>query len=156
MHRKPTPINTPRLSLYKARQCRNGGQRSGRYDLGHRVTNWHGAAAAGRPVNSGLAFVRCGQPTRPVPSVPESPSETSVLQEILRGVAIGVIACLCLIWLAGGSPLSFVAAVVWGSSFGALIGMLLWIGSATAEDPVLPPAPGQARREKPDKQRLRR
>lgn len=156
MHRKPTTINTPRLSLYKPRQCRNGGERSGQYDFGRRVTNRHGAAATGRPVNSGLAFVRCGQPARPVPSAPESPSETSVLQEMLRGAAIGMIACLCLVWLAGGSPLSFVAAVVWGSSFGALIGMLLWIGSAAAEDPVLPPAPGQARGEKPEKPRQRR
>jgi len=101
MHRKPITINTPGLSLYKPHQCRNGGRRSGRHDFGRRVTNRHTAAATGRPVNSGLAFVRCGQPARPVPSAPESPSETSVLQEILRGMAIGVIACLGLVWLAG-------------------------------------------------------
>lgn len=156
MDRKPTTLNTPRLSLYKPRHCRNGGERAGQTHFGRRATHRHGAAASGRPVNTRLAFARCGQPVRPVPSAPESPSETGVLQEILRGVAIGVIACICLVWLAGGSPLSFVAAVVWGSSFGALIGMLLWIGTAAAEDPVLPPAPGQARGEKPDKPRQRR
>lgn len=154
MHRKPITINTRRLSLSKPRRCRIGGQPSGRYDFGRRVSNRHGAAATARRVHAGLAFVRCGQPARPEPQ--ESPAEASALQEILRGATIGVIACLCLVFLVGGSPLSFVAALFWGSSFGALIGMLLWIGTAAAEEPVLPPAPGQGRGEKPDKPRPRR
>lgn len=155
MQRKPITINTPRRSLDQPRLCRNGGQHPRRYDFGRRLSNRHGAAATGSRAHSGLAFVRCGQPARPEPQ--ESPSEASALQEILRGATIGVIACLCLVFLVGGSPLSFVAALFWGSSFGALIGMLLWIGSAAPEeDPVLPPAPGQGRGEKPDKPRPRR
>jgi hypothetical protein len=77
--------------------------------------------------------------------------------EIVRGAAIGIVACLILTWLTGGSSLSFVAAVIWGSSIGALIGMLLWIGSVDLpEEPILPPPPGQARGKKFDPPRLRR
>lgn len=81
----------------------------------------------------------------------------SLYQEMVRGAAIGVIACLILIWIAGASPLSFAGAVVWNSGFGALIGMLLWIGSAgEPEQPVVPPSPEQARGGKSDKPTLRR
>lgn len=78
-------------------------------------------------------------------------------QEILRGAAIGIFACLVFVWLAGASSLSFIAAVIWGSSFGALIGMLLWIGSGDVpEDPIPPPDRRQARDEKSDKPHPRR
>lgn len=82
--------------------------------------------------------------------------ELAAHQEILRGAAIGILACLVFACLAGASPLSLVAAVIWGSSVGALIGMLLWVGSVEApEDPIPPPPPGQARGEKSDKPRPR-
>lgn len=173
--------NTPRPSLYRRhwrainattrRQCRSGGRRAGQHAFCRRMIQqvdagaWYkqsrsarkvarkvtqeALAAIRRPDNSDVALARDSQP--------QSSSAVPVHQEILRGAAIGVLACLCLVWLAGGSPLSFVAAVVWGSSLGALIGMLLWIGSATApEEPISPPAPGQGRGDKPDKPRQRR
>lgn len=138
-----------------------GSQRPGRCKFTRRVLRPHQAdgrrqsalaavAETCRRVQADPALARCGQSVPPATGV-------SVSREIMRGMAIGVIACLALVWLAGASALSYVAAVVWGSCFGALIGMLLWIGSAEApEDPVLPPAPGQARGEKPDRSRPRR
>jgi len=82
--------------------------------------------------------------------------EASSHQEIVRGAAIGVVACLILTWLTGGSSLSFVAAMIWGSSVGMLIGVLLWIGSGDLpEEPILPPPPGQARAKKFDPPRPR-
>lgn len=114
---------------------------------GRRRSALTAVAETGRRVQAEPIVARDGQSVPPATGL-------GVSQEILRGMAIGVIACLTLVWLAGASALSYVAAVVWGSCFGALIGMLLWIGSAEApEDPVLPPAPGQARDEKPDRWR---
>lgn len=73
-------------------------------------------------------------------------------QEMRRSAVIGMVACLILAGLAGGSPTAFVAAVIWGSSIGALIGLLLWSSSADApETPVSPPSAEQARGRRGDK-----
>ena len=73
-------------------------------------------------------------------------SERTLHKEVALGTAIGFFAALAGAWLAGGSLLVFTFATMSGTSIGALIGLLLWVGSNTAsEAPVLPPAPTDAR-----------
>jgi len=70
----------------------------------------------------------------------------SLWQELTTGAVVGVFACLALTW-ALGVPAEFALfAAVLGVCAGGVIGLLIWIGSATLpDDPVLPPAPGQER-----------
>lgn len=71
---------------------------------------------------------------------------TTVYQEINRGALIGLTVC-ALATLGTGSATVVTWAAITGLSMGAIIGLLLWMGSddATPEDPVVPPAPGQRR-----------
>lgn len=162
MHFETSNSSTPRLPLYKLRwravvaaqpwpadtlpamrrQPRAAGQRPGRCDFSRRAGQFTGADCGRRS--------RSPQPAR-------TGEEICVYQEILRGAAIGVVACLVLVCLTGASHFGVVAAAIWGSCFGALIGMLLCVASAEVpEDPVLPPSPEQARGEPADKPRQRR
>lgn len=131
------------LCCHARRQSRAGGRRT---NGGHPAE-----VDCPRPAALGAALASARR-ARPVRS-----AATSVSQEILRSASIGVVASLALVWLTGGSPLGLLAAVIWSSCFGALIGILLWVGSVEApEDPVLPPSPEQLRGEKPPKPSRRR
>lgn len=93
----------------------------------------HGAVARNAPAR---------RPSRPA-------TARTVHQEVLQGMAIGLMACLFFAWVGGGSFLVFQFAAVWGSCFGALIGLVLWAGSVDLpEDTVPPPAKGQERETK--------
>lgn len=130
-------------------------RRPGRHNFGRRATNPPSVIAdcrrrssAAKADTTGLRIL--GILARAASAVPDRStppaSGHTVDQEILRGAAIGLVACLALAWLSGGSYLSFHIALFWGSCVGALIGLLLWVGSPDApEDPVVPPSPGQAR-----------
>lgn len=144
-------INSRRLPHHKPR-------RSGRRDFGRRAIHPHPvgadyrrrssaatADAAGRRVPGVLGVLtRAALAVRGRQAPPAS--GLGVEEEMLHGAAIGLVVCLVLAWLSGGSLLSVRVALFWGSCVGALIGLLLWAGSPDApEDPVLPPSPGQGR-----------
>jgi hypothetical protein len=81
-----------------------------------------------------------------------SPSSQRALhKQIVLGSVIGLWAALAGAWLfGGGSALVLALATLAGSGIGALIGLLLWVGSnALSDDAVIPPAPGDARPGKP-------
>lgn len=152
MDSEKTHINSSRISRHKLRRRALAVAQSWPADL-PLTTRCHARrqspADGPRPSARGadLATARRARPA----------AAASVSQEILRGAAIGVVASLALVWLTGGSPLGLLAAVIWSSCFGALIGILLWVGSVEApEDPVLPPSPEQLRGEKPPKPSRRR
>lgn len=135
-----SPLTAPRHSRH---QERTGSRQPRQGALARRAANPAAAVCLGQSAQRAAdAGVRGVQAARPA-------AEISVVREILRSAGIGVVACLALLWLAGGSPLSFFAVLIWSSGFGALIGILLWVSSVEApEDPVLPPSPEQRRGEK--------
>ncbi len=142
--RKSNILHIPRLRLYKPRRRAPDGPAGQLLATRRRFgTNGRspGFSEAGRRARYRADDARRRQSIR---------AAASVYQEILCGAAIGVVACLALVWMTGATPASLVAAAIWGSCCGALIGFLLWVGSAALpEDPVAPPSAEQARDGKP-------
>lgn len=153
MHPATSDTNTSRKPLATRRRSCAGGRRFGRCGFG--LSELH--RRANRRPSGITAWL---QQLAPRPAVTSDrgvhPAEMTVHQEIFRGATIGMIACLVMVGLAGATPFGALVAVIWGSCFGALIGLLLWVGSAAMpEEPVVPPSPRQARGEPSDKPRQR-
>lgn len=72
------------------------------------------------------------------------PQDTSVYEEIGTGALIGWGACIVLSW--NFSPLVAAVIALCGLCSGAVIGLLLWIGSAELpEERIAPPAERERR-----------
>lgn len=158
MYFETSNINTPRQWFYKLRRRALAAAQTQSADAPFIVRRRPRAAGLRWSFNrrarssppAGNASGRHIRPSR-------SGGEVCVHQEILRSSAIGVVACLALVWLTGASHFGVVAAVVWGCCIGALIGILLCVGSIDApEDPILPPSAEQARGKRSDEPRQRR
>lgn len=83
----------------------------------------------------------------PRPRVLAAPPESfgDPREQMRQGAFCGIAACL-LFALLGGAPAPLLPVVaLFGMGAGAVIGLVLWCGGDLPEDPVLPPAPGQAR-----------
>ena len=68
-----------------------------------------------------------------------SPSPTSVYEEMHHGSIIGLFACVLMAALSG-LPGIVLWAAFFGATVGAVIGLLVWLGSDSLdEEPVIPP-----------------
>lgn len=75
-----------------------------------------------------------------------APPEPPLYQEMKRSARVGLGACLAYALILSAPVAVLVSATVLGYCSGAVVGLVLWNGSAgLPEDPVLPPAPGQER-----------
>lgn len=157
-----TPTRSTALSIAR-RRGRASDRRFGRHGLGRWVANLdpmrtdchrRSSRATAGDSHSCAEMIRQAVPeprernaSGRSPTWPGSSSKAGeVGQEILQGAAVGFAASLLLAWLSSGSLLIFEIAAIWGSAVGALIGLLLWVGSDDVpEDPILPPSPGQTK-----------
>jgi hypothetical protein len=70
----------------------------------------------------------------------------TLYQEMRRGSAIGALACLVFAATAGAAAPLLAGGALFGLGAGAVVGLVLWSGTAhLPEEPVAPPAPGQRR-----------
>lgn len=73
--------------------------------------------------------------------------DASAGEEMHGGALVGAPVCAAVAALLSGSPAFLLWGAASGAVLGALIGLLLWLGGdGPPEDPVVPPARGQARR----------
>ena len=102
--------------------------------------------------HSRLKSSRLGRTYRRLRGPDGKPRQTSIYEEMEQGAVIGFFASAALaLYFAGGSLSAAVLifATSLGLFVGAVIGAVLWIGSAPLpEDSVRTPAPGQQRSEK--------
>lgn len=88
--------------------------------------------------------MRLAKLSRRVPHVlrPWFAARLPLAGEVRRGASVGCVGGTALVVVTGGSLALLPLAVMGGSAAGALIGLLLWCGSAEEhQDPVVPPSP---------------